>query len=97
METRVKQLSNFAIGKQNVTHLNQGCQMFYFHTKNPDLGIFWRALECKLLVYFMTILILNGCLEYYKPIWYSLWSFGFFPVLVCLDQEKSGNPDLNTK
>jgi hypothetical protein len=27
-------------------------------------------------------------------VWYSLWSFGTytFPVLVCLDQEKSGNP-----
>jgi hypothetical protein len=27
-------------------------------------------------------------------IWYSLWWFGIFiPFLVCLDQEKSGNPD----
>jgi hypothetical protein len=27
-------------------------------------------------------------------VWYSLWFFDiFFPVLVCLDQEKSGNPD----
>jgi hypothetical protein len=26
---------------------------------------------------------------------YSLWSIGiFFPVLVCLDKEKSGNPEL---
>jgi hypothetical protein len=26
--------------------------------------------------------------------WYSLRSLGiFFPVLVCLDREKSGNPD----
>jgi hypothetical protein len=23
----------------------QGCQMVYFQTKNPDLGKFWRALE----------------------------------------------------
>jgi hypothetical protein len=29
--------------------------MIYFHTKNPNLGKFWRALEWKLLVYFMTI------------------------------------------
>jgi hypothetical protein len=34
---------------------NQGCQMVYFNTKNPNLGIFWRALEWKMLVYFMTI------------------------------------------
>jgi hypothetical protein len=24
---------------------NQGCQTVYFLTKNPKLGIFWRALE----------------------------------------------------
>jgi hypothetical protein len=31
-------------------------------------------------------------------VWYSLWSLViFFPVLVCLDQEKSGNPDLKLK
>jgi hypothetical protein len=29
--------------------------MVYFQTKNPNLGKFWRALECKMLVYFMTI------------------------------------------
>jgi hypothetical protein len=27
-------------------------------------------------------------------VWYSLWSFGIFsPILVCFDQEESGNPD----
>jgi hypothetical protein len=29
---------------------NQGCQTFNYKTKNPNLGIFWRALEWKLLV-----------------------------------------------
>jgi hypothetical protein len=24
---------------------DQGCQMVYFNTKNPNVGIFWRALE----------------------------------------------------
>jgi hypothetical protein len=28
--------------------------MVRFQTKNPDLGKFWRALERKMLVYFMT-------------------------------------------
>jgi hypothetical protein len=28
---------------------NQGCQMIYFHNKNPNLGIFCRALEWKML------------------------------------------------
>jgi hypothetical protein len=28
---------------------------------------------------------------------YNLWQFGkFFPILVCLDQEKSGNPELDS-
>jgi hypothetical protein len=33
-------------------------------------------------------------LKYFMAVWYSLWSFviPIFPNLVCLDQEKSGNP-----
>jgi hypothetical protein len=34
---------------------NRGCQMVYFKTKNPNLGKFWRALECKMFVYFRVI------------------------------------------
>jgi hypothetical protein len=35
-----------------------------------------------------------GHLIYLMAVWCSLWSFGiFFLVLVCFDQEKSGNPD----
>jgi hypothetical protein len=30
-------------------HLGQGCQMVYFQTKNPNLGIFWRVLQWKML------------------------------------------------
>jgi hypothetical protein len=33
----------------------QGCQMEYFHTKNNNFGIFMKALEWKLLGYFMVI------------------------------------------
>jgi hypothetical protein len=33
----------------------QGCQLVYFHTKNPTLGIVWRALEWKILVYILPI------------------------------------------
>jgi hypothetical protein len=40
-------------------------------------------------------------LEYFTAIWYNLWPFvincgplAYFPTLVCLDQEKSGNPGL---
>jgi hypothetical protein len=33
----------------------QGCQMVHFQTQNPNLGKIWRAMEWKLLLYFMTI------------------------------------------
>jgi hypothetical protein len=33
----------------------QDCQMVCFQTKNPNWGKFWRALEWKILVYFMII------------------------------------------
>jgi hypothetical protein len=33
----------------------QGCQMVYFNTKNPNLGIFWRVVEWKMLEYFVNI------------------------------------------
>jgi hypothetical protein len=38
-----------------ISPLGQGCQMVCFRTKNPNLGKFWRALEWKMLVYFMAI------------------------------------------
>jgi hypothetical protein len=49
----------------------QGCQMAYFQTKNPNLGKFWRVLQWKMLIYFVAI-------------WSILWLFGKFPpILVC--------------
>jgi hypothetical protein len=59
--------------------------MVCFQTKNPYLGKFWRVLEWKILVYFMTIFdrilmlleIFNGLLVYFvrhlvyfPPFWY---------------------------
>jgi hypothetical protein len=42
--------------KQNESiRFYQGCQMVCFQTKNPNLGKFWRALDWKMLVYFMAI------------------------------------------
>jgi hypothetical protein len=43
----------------------QGCQMVYFQTKNPNLGKFWRAIEGEGLVYSMAI-------------WNTLLPFGTF-------------------
>jgi hypothetical protein len=42
---------------------NQGCQMVCFQTKNPNLGQVRRALEWKMLLYFMSIWNIFGHLE----------------------------------
>jgi ribose/xylose/arabinose/galactoside ABC-type transport system permease subunit len=77
--------------------LTQGCQMAYLHTKNPNLGIVWKTLGWKILVYFLAI-------------WCIIWLFGtFYGHLVhfvrircilisfgILYQVKSGNPALVT-
>jgi hypothetical protein len=34
--------------------------MAYFQTQNLYLDVFWRALECKMFLYFMTILNIYG-------------------------------------
>jgi hypothetical protein len=61
----------------------QGCQMVYLQAKNPNLGKFWRILQRKILVYFMSIryilrpfAIFYGHLVYFLVIWY------IFPILV---------------
>jgi hypothetical protein len=36
-------------------HFEQGCRMVYFQTKNANFGIFWGALERKMLDYFKAI------------------------------------------
>jgi hypothetical protein len=41
--------------------------MVYCHTKNHNFGITWKALECKILVYFMTIWNFT---VYIFPFWY---------------------------
>jgi hypothetical protein len=68
--------------------------MVCFQTKNPNLGNFWRVLQWKILVYFMTIWsilrpleIFFGLLVYNVVIWYISPRFGI------LQQEKSGSPD----
>jgi hypothetical protein len=51
-----------APNKIGMINRNRGCQMVYFQTENPNLGIFWRALDWKLY----------GHLEYFTGIWDSL-------------------------
>jgi hypothetical protein len=79
---------------------NQGCQMVYFQTKNPNLGKFWRVLQWKTLVYMSTWYILRpfwyiyGRLIYFMVIWYIygrliyfmvIWYI--FPFLVCCSKK----------
>jgi hypothetical protein len=60
--------------------------MVFFQTKNPNIDIFWEALEWKnVLVYFMDIwyVLLSfgsfyGHVVYFVIIWYILRSFGIF-------------------
>jgi hypothetical protein len=62
---------------------------FIFKPKNPNLGIFLRSLECKMLLYVMTIwniLRQFDKLVEFVCIWY------IFPILVCMYQEKYGKP-----
>jgi hypothetical protein len=73
-----------SVSEKAASHLEQGCQMAYFQTKNPNLGKFWRVLQWKMLVYLMTFWS-----TYFTAIGNNLWPFGifcshlvYFPVLV---------------
>jgi hypothetical protein len=55
-----------------VRTFDEGCQMVYFHTKSFNLGIFRRALEWNILVYFISIW------NILRPFWYILWPFGIY-------------------
>jgi hypothetical protein len=65
--------------------------MVSFQTKNPNLGKFWRALDWKMLTYFMAIWNISHTfgifyvnvfvhLVHFVFIWYILCSFGTFCV-----------------
>jgi hypothetical protein len=69
------------IGMDKKLHI-QGCQTSYFQTKITHLGNFLRALQWKMLVYFMaTLSRLAIWPRYFAAIWYILWilwPFGIF-------------------
>jgi hypothetical protein len=50
-----KPLQNKRIFPRTFCHFGQGCQIVYFQTENPNLSVFLRISECKMLVYFMAI------------------------------------------
>jgi hypothetical protein len=83
--------------------------MVCFQTQNPNLGKFWRALDWKNGYILYSFGIFYGHLEYFMDIWNIVRTFGiFYDHLVhfvfiwyifsgfgIMDQEKSGNPDLD--
>jgi hypothetical protein len=61
-------------------YVQQGCQMVCFQTKNPNLGKFCRALDGKMLLYFMaiwhilrTFVIIYDHFEHFVLIWYIFY------------------------
>jgi hypothetical protein len=61
----------------------QGCQMFYFQTKNNNLGKFFRALDWKILIYFMPIWnIFRAFGKYYGRLVQIMLIWYIFQVLV---------------
>jgi hypothetical protein len=67
--------------------------MVYFQAKNTILGKFWRALERKMLVYFMVIWNILRPFGVFYGYLVKLWQLGIFaPHFGILCQEKSGNP-----
>jgi hypothetical protein len=70
----------------------RGCQIVYFNTQNTNLGIFWRAFEWEMLVYYMTVWNILMRFGIFFPFGLVCGHLVHFPALVCLNQEKSGNP-----
>jgi hypothetical protein len=68
--------------------VGQGCQMVYFQSKNPKLGIWQWVLQWEMLVYFRDIWsilrqvdIFQGHFVFLMVIWY------IFPILGCCNKK----------
>jgi uncharacterized membrane protein YfcA len=75
--------------------------MVYFQTKNPNFGLFSKALEWKIFVYFMSILVLLSLFGvfyrhlpsvFYRHLVYFAVILYIFSHFDMLRQGKSGNP-----
>jgi hypothetical protein len=88
----------FNIPATNTSGSSQGCQMVYFQTKNTNLGKFWRALQWKILVNFITIWsILLQLGIFYDHLVYFVVFLLYFSGSGMLYQEKSGKPGSNDR
>jgi hypothetical protein len=66
----------------------QGFQMVYFQTKNPNLGKFWKALDWKMLIYFIAIGNILRIFGIFYDHYVHLVHFSGFGIT---NQDKSGN------
>jgi hypothetical protein len=61
-----------------IRSLDRGCQMVYFHSENPNLGIFWMALIKRILVYSMVLWYILGSFGKFYVNLKKIWLFGIF-------------------
>jgi hypothetical protein len=63
--------------------------MVYFQTKNPNLGKFWRALDRKILIYFIAICYILRTFAIFCDQWvhFAFIRYIFFSVLVSRTKE----------
>jgi hypothetical protein len=74
---------------KNKSVLDQGCQMVYFQTKNPNLCKFWSALDWRMVIYLMAICIILWTfgifcdhLVHFVFIWYIFWFWYHVPIKI---------------
>jgi hypothetical protein len=73
--------------------LRQGCQMVSFQTKNPNLGKLWRALDWKMLIYFMSIANILQTFEiFYDHLVHFVFIWYIFPVWVSCTKKNLATP-----
>jgi hypothetical protein len=61
------------------TSSEEGCQMAYFQTKNPNLGKFWMGWEMgNVDIFYDHLVYFTAVLVYFVTSWYILWLFGTF-------------------
>jgi hypothetical protein len=78
--------------------VHQGCQMVYFHTKNPNLGKILRVLDWKMFIYLINIwYILRTFGIFYDHLVHIVFVWYIFPVFGIMYHGKSGSTGVHTK
>jgi hypothetical protein len=79
-----REIATFGCQKNDsLSKTDQGCQMVYFQTKNPNLGKFLSALDWKVSIYFMAIWnIIQTFGKIYDHLAHFVFIWYIFPVLV---------------